>query len=265
MLTTDPVPGTPSWLDIGSPDVDATAAFYHTVLGWDLQTFGAQAGGYGIFRRDGAAVAAVGPLEEEGARSAWMLYFHTPDVDAAAASVRHLGGSVRVAPGDVGEEGRMAQFSDPLGGRFAVWQPNRAPGLELVNRPGALSWTELMTPDPSVAARFYGDLFGWHFAEMPMPDGTGTYRVITSAGGGSQQEQQEQGGIVELAAEHLPEGTPYWHPVFNVGDCDSAAALASRGGGDVVLEPQDVTGVGRMAVCHDLFGAEFVVLAEPEG
>lgn len=34
MLSTDYVPGAPNWVDLGTPDVDAAAAFYGAVFGW---------------------------------------------------------------------------------------------------------------------------------------------------------------------------------------------------------------------------------------
>lgn len=36
---------------------------------------------------------------------------------------------------------------------------------------GAVSWTELTTPDPAAAQAFYGALFGWRFEAMAMPEG----------------------------------------------------------------------------------------------
>lgn len=40
MITTDFVPGSPCWLDLGAPDVRAAAAFYGTVLGWEYESMG---------------------------------------------------------------------------------------------------------------------------------------------------------------------------------------------------------------------------------
>lgn len=123
MLTTDFVTGSPNWVDLGSPDTMAAAAFYGAVFGWELQSAGPDAGGYGFFQKDGKTVAALGPLTDEGARSAWTVYFQTPDADATAKAVEQGGGVVRAEPFDVMEAGRMAAFTDPGGAEFAVWQP----------------------------------------------------------------------------------------------------------------------------------------------
>ena len=40
--------GTPSWIDVGVPDVPATAAFYGAIFGWSHVDMGPDAGGYGM-------------------------------------------------------------------------------------------------------------------------------------------------------------------------------------------------------------------------
>ncbi|MFG2989675.1 VOC family protein [Streptomyces sp. NPDC048257] len=266
MITTDFVPGSPCWLDLGAPDVPAAAAFYGAVLGWDYEPMGeGEDMEGGMFRKDGKIVAGLGKLTEEGARPAWMIYHSVADADAATQAVERAGGTVRVAPRDLDEWGRMAQYSDPLGGQFAVWQPGRDTGVELVDAPGSLCWTELYTSDAAAAKEFYGGVFGWQFRDMGMPGGGGgTYTLITPAG---LPEERMHGGLMELPAEHLSltNGRPYWHPVFAVADCDAAVAKVTGNGGTVQMGPQDAEGVGRLAVCLDPSNADFVVLAPVSG
>src|SRR2546421_12970759 len=61
MLTTDFVTGAPNWLDLGTPDTDAAAAFYNGVFGWDFQSAGPDAGGYGFLQKNGRTLAGLGP------------------------------------------------------------------------------------------------------------------------------------------------------------------------------------------------------------
>ena len=259
MLSTDFVPGAPCWLDLGAPDVGRAAAFYGAVFGWDFESAGEGGGEYGLFRLGGRIVAAAGRLTEEGARSAWTLYFSTPDAAGAAARTEELGGTVRVPPMDADGEGRMAQLSDHLGGQFAVWQPGNTRGLDSVDEPGALMWIELYTTDLTGAKDFYGGLFGWETQDIPLPGGGGTYSMISPAGGG---QDLMQGGMMEMAAEHLvlSGGRPSWHPVFQVEDCDRTVARVTENGGSVQMGPEDAEGVGRLAVCLDPSNADFVVL-----
>lgn len=264
MITTHSVNGSPCWLDLGAPDIDAAAGFYRAVFGWEYRSFGPEAGGYGAFRKDGKVVGALGPLTEEGARSAWMVYFESDDADAAARGVEKAGGTVRGEPMDAGEYGTMVQLSDPQGGQFAVWQQgSEASGLERTDEPGSLGWVELYTPDASGAKDFYRGLFGWQYQDMPMPgDDSMTYTLITPAG---EEPERMHGGLMQMPADQLPQsgGKAYWHPVFGSEDCDATVALVRDNGGRLLMGPEDGEGVGRLAVCTDPAGAEFVVL-KPE-
>ncbi|GAA4011592.1 VOC family protein [Streptomyces sp. NBC_01352] len=264
MITTDLTPGSPCWLDLGAPDVPAAAAFYGAVLGWEYESMGAgedmeEGMEGGMFQKDGKTVAGLGKLTEEGARPAWMIYYRVTDADATTQAVERAGGTVRVAPRDLDDWGRMAQYSDPSGGQFAVWQPGTNAGFELADEPGSLSWTELYTSDAPAAKEFYGAVFDWQFSGMELPGGGGTYTLITPAG---LPEERMQGGLMELPKENLAlaGGRPYWHPVFNVTDCDAAVARVTENGGSVQMGPEDAEGVGRLAVCLDPANADFVLL-----
>jgi predicted enzyme related to lactoylglutathione lyase len=127
---------------------------------------------------------------------------------------------------DVFDLGRMAVFTDPDGAGFAVWQPGTLQGLEVVNDPHSLCWTELYTHDPAASMAFYGAVLGMESSAVPWPDGTGTYILLNPAGGG---DDSSFGGVVPLAAEpaEADEG-PYWMPCFEVPDTDTTAARAAR-------------------------------------
>src|SRR3954466_15278609 len=77
--------GTPCWVDLGTPDVDASVSFYGELFGWEADDLGEEAGGYRLFRLNGKQVAGVGPLQDEQQPPAG-----TTDVssDDAAASRR---------------------------------------------------------------------------------------------------------------------------------------------------------------------------------
>ncbi|MFI6334269.1 VOC family protein [Streptomyces sp. NPDC050535] len=264
MITTDFDPGTPCWLDLGVPDVPAAAAFYGAVLGWDYESMGeGEDGEGGMFRKDGKIVAGLGKLTEEGARPAWMIYYSVVDAAATTQAVERAGGTVRVAPMDLDGWGFMAQYTDPSGGQFAVWQPGKSKGVELVDQPGSLTWTEFYTSDAAAAKEFYTGVLGWQFSDTEMPGGGGTYSLITPAG---LPEERMHGGLVELREEDLAlaGGRPYWHPVFAVTDCDAAVAKVTENGGSVQMGPADAEGVGRLAVCLDPSNADFVLLAPSE-
>ncbi|GAA2717175.1 MULTISPECIES: VOC family protein [Streptomyces] len=253
MLTTDFVTGSPTWLDLGSPDTDAAAAFYGTVFGWETESAGPDAGGYAFFRKDGSTVAAVGPLTEDGAEAAWTVYFRTPDADATTKAVEQGGGRVRVAPFDVMGAGRMACLTDPGGADFSLWQPAAVQGLEKASEAGALCWAELHTGDPTAAKAFYRGIFGWRSEDLKVPGMT--YTVLATAEG--DQQQAAFGGVVPLREESEK---PRWLPYFAVEDVDTVVRVTQGAGGSVLMPASDVPDVGRMAWLADGHGAPFAVI-----
>ncbi|GAA0989723.1 MULTISPECIES: VOC family protein [Nocardiopsidaceae] len=258
MITTDFTPGAPCWLELGTPDVDAAAAFYRRMFGWTDTSAGPHTGGYRFARLDGKDVGGLGPLMEEGEQPAWTAYFSVPDAGAAAKAVRGLGGTVLVEPLDVMGLGWMAHFLDPRGGHFAVWQEGRFAGFDVADRPGTLCWLELWSPDGAGARSFYGGLFGWSFHSFALA-GAHEYTLVGPEGTG---EEAAHGGILPVDRSRLSDdaGTALWIPVFRVDDCDAAAERAADAGGQVYTEPEDTPGVGRVANCADPFGAGFMVL-----
>ena len=60
-------PGTPSWVDLGSPDVDASARFYGELFGWQAAEAGPpeETGGYRMFTLRGKQVAGLGGVPAE--------------------------------------------------------------------------------------------------------------------------------------------------------------------------------------------------------
>ncbi|MGW7549987.1 VOC family protein [Streptomyces rimosus] len=257
MLTTAYVPGAPNWLDLGSPDTEASIAFYSAVLGWDHQSAGPQAGGYGFFLYDGKVVAGLGPLAEDGASPSWTVYFHSPDADATARAVQDAGGSVRVNPADVFTYGRMAAFTDPTGADFAIWQPGDTNGLELVAAPHTLCRVELYTTDAPAAKAFYRTVFAWESTDLEMGPGL-TYTVLYPSGTG---QDAAHGGLMQLPQANLDAGaTSEWHPYFEVRDCESTVAQAGEAGAIVLIPPMDVPGMGRMAMFLDPHGAAFAII-----
>jgi len=260
MLTNDYVPGAPNWIDLGSRDTEAAAAFYKALFGWEFQSAGPDAGGYGMFQLAGQTVAALGPLQGADAQPAWTVYFESADADATTKAVEQAGGSVRFPPMDVFDQGRLAGYTDPGGAEFAVWQPGTNKGLDQVGA-GGLCWTELYTTDAERSKAFYRTIFDWDYEEMPLPQGEGTYVVASRSGGG---QEGSHGGIMQLGTDMLPDGTGYWQPYFSVADTDAVVAKATENGATVLMPGTDLAGVGRIALLKDPEGAFFALLRPAE-
>ena len=156
------LPGTPSWVDLGTSDIDAAIAFYRDILGWELRMEPTEeAGFYGMFAHDGKYTAGIGPQQSPGPPY-WTVYMSVADADANAATVTKHGGTVIMPPMDVFKSGRMSVFQDPQGSFFSTWQPMEHIGAEWVNDVGGFCWSELATNDLAASSEFYRRVFGWN-------------------------------------------------------------------------------------------------------
>ncbi|TMD07750.1 MAG: VOC family protein [Chloroflexi bacterium] len=154
-------PGTPTWIDVSTKDVDGAVAFYEGVFGWQTVDPGPDAGGYRLFKKNGKDVAGIGPTQDPNQPPAWSVYIATENADATAEKVKQAGGNVIAPPFDVLKSGRMAVFQDPTGAFISVWQANEMKGSELMDEPGTLAWAELNTRGVDNAKGFYKQVFGW--------------------------------------------------------------------------------------------------------
>jgi len=257
---TDYAPGTPSWVELASPDTDAAARFYDELMGWTATEPGPveESGGYRMFEQDGRSVAGLMMHMQEGQPTAWSTYISVADADETAERVNAGGGGVIVAPMDVMEIGRMAFFTDPGGAAFGVWQPKTFAGADLVNEPNSLCWNELLTRDPDSARDFYPAVFGWD-AGRPAFEGAPESYVVWELDG------EPVGGMMAMTADRFPPEVPsHWGVCFAVADCDATIARARELGATITYEPIDMP-IGRFAGILDPQGASFTVmkLAEP--
>lgn len=250
-------PGTPSWVDLGSPDLDAAAEFYAGLFGWQVPAAEnvEQTGGYRRATKDGADVAGLMPLMQEGQPTVWSSYVAVADADATAAAVKEAGGTVMAEPMDVMDLGRMAIFADPTGAVFGIWQAGTFPGAGRVNEPGALAWNELGTRDVDAAKAFYGAVFGWGFEDHDMGE-MGTYTEW-------QLDGNAIGGMMDIGGRMPDEIPAHWLVYFAVENTDAAVETVKSSGGDVRFGPIDIP-AGRFAVVGDPQGAVFAVIQRPE-
>jgi predicted enzyme related to lactoylglutathione lyase len=162
-------PGTPCWIDLAAPDIDAAKSFYGGLFGWESQEVGSteETRGYHFFTLNGKLVAGFGP-PGEGEPPSWRSYVAVEDAGETAGKAKEAGGEVLLDSTEVLDVGRMAVFRDTEGAVICAWQPARHHGAELANEPGAFSWAELATRDPDAAKSFYSAVFGWNTVDREM-------------------------------------------------------------------------------------------------
>jgi predicted enzyme related to lactoylglutathione lyase len=112
---------------------------------------------------------------------------------------------------------------------------------------GRVWWSELWTRDPAGAKDYYGQVAGWTFAEMPMAEGP--YHIASRNG-------EMTAGIMDLTGmPGMDDTPPHWFTYLAVDDVEAAVAATKAAGGQVLRDPWDVPGVGRIAIVTDPTGA----------
>jgi uncharacterized protein len=245
--------GVPSWVDLATPDMDASKAFYGALFGWTGETNpDPEVGGYTMFTLNGENICGAMGLMSPEQPPAWSTYVNVDDADKTTEAVSAAGGAVLAPAMDVVDAGRMAMFADPQGAVFGVWQPGVHKGAGLVNEPGALCWNELLTRDAAAAKTFYKDVFGWGSETSPFGESEYTEWHVGS---------DSIGGMMQMDDQNFPPGLPpHWMAYFAVEDCDASAAKVSELGGTVTVPPTTIP-VGRFSVCIDPQGAAFSMIA----
>lgn len=246
------VAGTPTWVDLMSPEPAKAQAFYAGLFGWQYEVGGPETGGYAMAKLGGKNVAGIGPLPPGAPYpSAWSVYFATEDADRTIATVEELGGRVMTGPMDVVDAGRLAFMTDPTGAPFGVWQAKNHRGAEIIDEPGTMTWHEVNTPDAPKAVEFYGKLFGLEPKKLDAPAGFDYWTL--------HKGPRTAAGVLQMTKEWagVP---PHWMNYFAVADTtDAAAAKVTELGGKVSVPPFD-SPYGRISVVNDPFGAVFSLI-----
>jgi uncharacterized protein len=121
-------------------------------------------------------------------------------------------------------------------------------GTRTEHAPGTFSWVDLTTNDAAGAKGFYGGLFGWEFEDNEIPGDGGVYSMCKVGG--------ENVAAIAPATDRFP---PHWNNYVTVASADDATAKAKELGANVIEEPFDVMGAGRMALFQDPTGAALCV------
>jgi len=116
--------GRVSWHELMTTDGEVAWSFYSSLFGWteDSQMDMGDMGVYRMFGRGAHPLGGMMTRPPEVPASAWMIYVRVPDVDAATAKVKELGGQVLNGPMEVPGGDRVAQCMDPQDAAFGLHQ-----------------------------------------------------------------------------------------------------------------------------------------------
>jgi predicted enzyme related to lactoylglutathione lyase len=110
------MPNVVNYFEIGTPNGDATTAFYGDLFGWSI---GEASDGYRMIESDKGGVWDTASV---GGGSWAIFYVQVDDVKAAIDKATGLGATVVVPFTDNGPL-EFAHLHDPQGNRFGVWRP----------------------------------------------------------------------------------------------------------------------------------------------
>jgi predicted enzyme related to lactoylglutathione lyase len=247
--------GTPTWLDLMAPDIDAARAFYQAVFGWEYDIGNPEFGGYTTARLGRQMVAGLmGPQPDDPPMpAAWSLYFATNDIEADVARAVDLGAKVLSPAMAVADFGSMAVLEDPTGAAFSFWQAGTHVGSQVTQEPGSAAWYELYSSNAKQARDFYTAILGATADAMP---GGMEYYVLKHG-------EQMLGGIMQIDPS-WGNFHPQWVTYFSVADVDETVATVTKLGGKN-MGPIDNSPFGRIAALMDPSGAYFKVVEPPKG
>ena len=111
-----------NWNELATPDHAAANTFYGRVFGWTYPDRMAMPGEMGDYVFIDAAGQSIGASMQTapGAPAGWTFYFRVADIEAAAASMTRLGGTIHMGPHEVPGGDRVIVASDPEGLMFGL-------------------------------------------------------------------------------------------------------------------------------------------------
>ena len=244
------------WYELMTSDGPAAESFYTAVVGWTVQDAHMPGMRYARASAGNTQVGGIMTLpasaKAAGAQPNWCGYIAVPDVDAHAARMVQVGGTVHTPPTEIPNVGRFAMVADPQGAVFALYKGQAAerPAPPPAGTPGTFGWNELHAVDGAAALALYADLFGWTAAEAMDMGPMGTYQLF-SAGAAP------IGGIMRRDDGNTRASWLYY---IHVEQIDAAADRVRNYGGQVVNGPMEVPGNMWILQCTDPQGAQFALL-----
>lgn len=242
------------WCDLMTKDVGAAKRFYGELLGWRFENAKRGELPY-VLARAGknrvGGIVDVSSLPNAGAQ--WLSFMSVGDVDRAVTVVKSDGGTVLVAPRNVGSIARVAVVTDPQGAPVGLAQLRQDipdPAQPLANH---FFWQEYLARDADQALSFYKRLVGYESAILETRLGV-DYHVLRTTRG--------RAGLFGLPPA-VVNVQPNWLPYVLVDDPAGLAARVQGLGGRIVIPAAPERRNGSLVVIADPGGAVLALQKYP--
>lgn len=241
------------WHDLMTTELSASLSFYRSLFPeWSIREIDMEESGvYHVIHVDGTDVGGFISLEPAtGIPSHWISYVSVEDCEAAVQAATALGGTCLFPTMEVPGVGRFAVIQDPQGAMIKPFEVAGDVRIPDDNASGRFCWDELLTDNVDAARSFYRTLFGWSSIERMVP-GLGAYTLFRAG-------EQDVAGVLPMPPDS--ESISGWLTYLSAADLDERCSKAEALGATVRIKPQNLSGVGRIAVLSDPNGATFAML-----
>ncbi len=242
-------PGKVVFVQLTTTDLAGAKQFYSGLFGWRFRDIAGTRVPFALAYLGTEQVAAVAqrpPPAGVRAQPAWLSFFSTQDVDAAAKLAAGQGARLLSPAHDIPGLGREAVLADPQGAVFGMLASSSGDPPDALKPNGAWIWRSLMTTNPTADAAFYHTLFGFTSFAFPSP-------------AGQQHLLLQSENYARASANTPPPSNPTIHPHWlNYVRVDNAAQMVARAtqlGGRVLVQPHSDRHGGMIAVVADPQGA----------
>jgi len=228
--------GAPCWVDLLVADVEHAKWFYTELFGWRWLTGDAATGGYTMALLGGLPVAGISHKPPTApVPSQWTTYLRVGDIDVAARAISTYGGRPLGRPVRIGALARTLVAVDPGGAYFGVWEPGDLAGSGTLDRPGSLTWNELLTRDYDKVLDFYENIFAHGFIDETDEADEGNPRWSTAHTG----DGNPAFGLAEIDGDWPAEIPAHWITHFATDNVVSTVAQALDLGAHLLQGPFD--------------------------
>ncbi len=121
-------PGTMTWHELLTHDVDKSGEFFTDLFGWKSKAMDMGGMVYTQFINGDKPAGGMLKIQPEWGEtpSNWVIYFAVEDCDASLAKITELGGREISPAQDIPGMGRFAMVQDPQGAVFAVFAAEKS-------------------------------------------------------------------------------------------------------------------------------------------
>jgi predicted enzyme related to lactoylglutathione lyase len=253
-----------AWHELKTKDKDRAIAFYSGIAGWEKKVEPKMDNWVYMAKGEHPACGFIDDSPAE-----WICYFDVENLDEYGAKIKANGGTQIGNVTPVPSHGRYSHWSDPFGGKFALWETDKAAqaerkkekeekeskekktrGRKKKEEPPAdvFSWHEMQTHNAQATGDFYKAVFGWTSTEKSMGE-MGVYTSFHLKG-----VEQPVGGMMAMPAT-AERKTNAWLCYIGTEDVEGVTAKAEELKAQVMVKPTVMEEVGTFSVFTDPVGA----------